>query len=167
MIYTLLLTALTTLFPARPGEETAVAYAPTFFEEIVGEWRGEGQLFGQPAEFEMIWEWELDGRFVRLTHSIRGAADMKAIAHYRLRETETVDGVWVDTRGEILELSATVTSTALETIWRSPTEEGRTTYERTGPDALEVRDYVKDGDEWRLFGQARYSRVSGPPPAPR
>ena len=161
MIYTLLMTALTILFPARPGEETAVAYAPTFFEEVVGEWRGEGQLFGRPAEFEMIWEFELDRRFVRLTYSIRGAADMRAIAHYRLREAETLDGVWVDTRGEILKLSGSVTSTALEIIWRSPTEEGRTTYERTGPDSLEVRDYVEDGDGWRLFGQAGYSRVSG------
>lgn len=168
MIYTVLIAALTALFasfPAPPGE-TAVFHAPTFFEEIVGEWRGEGQLFGQPAEFEMTWEWELDRRFVRLTYSIRGAADMTAIAHYRLREPEKLDGVWVDTRGEILELSATVTSTVLETIWRSPTEEGRTTYERTGPDSLEVRDYVKDGSEWRLFGEAHYSRVPGQPPAP-
>ena len=162
MIYTLLMTALTALsalFPAT--REAPVTHAPTFFEEVVGEWRGEGQLFGQPAEFKMIWEFELDRRFVRLTYSIRGAADMKAIAHYRLREPETLDGVWVDTRGEILELSGSVTSTALETIWLSPTEEGRTTYERTGPDSLEVRDYVEDGDGWRLFGQAGYSRVSG------
>lgn len=157
MIYTLLMTALTVPSSPQAGGETAPD-APTFFEEIIGAWHGEGQLFGQPADFEMIWEWELDQRFVRLTYTIRGATDMQAIAHYRLRYAEPLDGIWLDTRGEFLELSATVTDRVLETIWRSPTEEGRTTYQRMGTDSLEVRDYVRDGDEWKLFGHARYTR---------
>jgi len=33
-----------------------------------------------------------------------------------------------DMRGEILQLSATLTDAGLETIWRSPSEKGRTTY---------------------------------------
>ncbi len=156
-MYTMLVTVSSVLsFPQAGGEPPPTA--PTFFEEVVGEWHGEGQLFGQAAEFEMIWEWELDQRFVRLTYTIRGATDMKAIAHYRVRDAEPLDGIWVDTRGEILELSATVTDRVLETIWRSPTEEGRTIYRRIGTDSLEVRDYFRDGDEWKLFGHARYAR---------
>ncbi len=158
MIYALLMTVLTVLCSPGSGGEAA-RNTPTLFEEIVGEWHGEGHLFGRPAEFKMIWEWELDQRFVRLTYSIRGATDMEAIAHYRLCDTEPLVGIWLDTRGEFLELSATVTDAVLETLWRSPTEEGRTTYERTGADSLQVRDYYHDGNDWKLFGQARYSRV--------
>ncbi len=84
---------------------------------------------------------------------------MDAIAHYRLHDTESLAGIWLDTRGEFLELSATLTDTVLETIWRSPTEKGRTVYQLTGPDSLEVRDYYDDGGDWKLFGQASYSRA--------
>ena len=161
MIYTVLFATLTVLPSPGPGSQKAPD-ASAFFEEIVGEWHGEGLLFGQSAEFEMTWEWELNRRFVRLTYSIQGALEMKAIAHYRMRDAETLDGVWLDTRGEILELTATVTGQVLETIWQSPTELGRTTYEFIGTDSLEVRDYVRDGDEWRPFGYVRYGRASGP-----
>ncbi len=34
---------------------------------------------------------------------------------------QTVDGVWLDTRGEILELEATVTVSSLTTVWCSST----------------------------------------------
>ena len=180
MTYAVLFAVLAMQSPASPGDtlgpgdapasedapalgDTTAPPAPAFFDEIVGRWQGEGRLFGAPAEFEMVWQWELDNRFVRLTYSIRGATEMTAIAHYRLSEAEALDGVWVDTRGEILELSATVTARMLETHWRSPSEEGRTTYEVTGTDSFEVRDYVRDGEEWQQFGHASYSRVPKQP----
>ena len=149
---------LTILIAASVGDITGQT-APSFFEGVVGSWQGEGQLFGSPAEFQMDWEWELDQTFVRLTYVIRGATTMDAIAHYRLHDTESLAGIWLDTRGEFLELSATLTDTVLETIWRSPTEKGRTVYQLTGPDSLEVRDYYDDGGDWKLFGQASYSRA--------
>jgi len=158
MIYATLMTVLTLVVSPGAYDETAQS-APTFFEHVVGTWHGEGQLFGAPAEFEMSWAWELDQKFVKLTYSIRGATTMDAIAHYQLRDIASLVGVWVDTRGELLELSATVTDAMLETIWQSPTEKGRTTYEFTGPDSLEVRDYVHDGNDWKPFGLVRYSRA--------
>ncbi len=158
MILALFVTVFAGLFPPATGGET-VLDAVDFFDQIVGKWHGEGQLFGQPAEFEMIWEWELDRNFVRLTYSIQGATEMEAIGHYRIVESEPLDGIWLDTRGEILQLSATLTDAELETIWRSPSEKGRTTYDFTGSDTLEVHDYYHDGTDWKLFGTASYLRV--------
>lgn len=146
------------LYPQGAGGKTSLN-AVDFFDRIVGEWHGEGQLFGQPAEFQMIWAWELDRNFVRLTYSIHGATEMEAIGHYRIVESEPLDGIWLDTRGEFVQLSPTLTGAGLETIWRSPTEKGRTTYEFTAMDSLEVRDYYHDGTDWQLFGTARYLRV--------
>ncbi len=163
MIFALLMTIFAGLFLPGAGGATALN-APDFFDQIVGEWHGEGQLFSQPAEFEMIWEWELDRNFVRLTFSIHGATEMEAIGHYRIRDTEPLVGIWLDTRGEFVELSATATDAGLETIWRSATEKGRTTYEFTGTDSLEVHDYYYDGTDWKLFGTARYMRVPGVTP---
>ncbi len=133
--------------------------SPPFFEQIVGEWQGEGELFGRPARFEMRWEWELDRKFVRLTYAIRGDVQMDAIAHYRLGDANPLDGVWLDSRGEVLELSATLTNAVLDTQWRSPTERGRTSYQLFGTDSLVVRDSYHDGTDWKPFGQARYARV--------
>lgn len=158
MIFAILMTAFAGLFPWAEGGET-VLDPLEFFDQIVGKWHGEGQLFSRPAEFEMIWEWELDRKFVRLTFSIHGATEMEAIGHYRIGDTELLDGIWLDTRGEFLELSATVTDAGLETIWRSPSEKGRTTYVFTGSDSLEVHDFYHDGTDWKLFGTARYLRV--------
>jgi hypothetical protein len=128
------------------------------FDYLVGAWEGEGLLFGRPATFVMSWAMELEGRFLGLSYEIRGGVSMSARAHYRIAEGETLQGVWVDSRGEILELEATATESRLSTVWRSDTETGRTVYQRTGDDSLEVCDYVQDGDGWRLFGTAQYSR---------
>lgn len=135
------------------------AEPPTVLDDLIGTWYGEGELFGQATEFEMTWERALGDRFVRLTYAIRGATRMDAVAHYGSGEASSVRGVWVDSRGEILELTATVGGTTLETIWTSPTERGRTIYEMKGRDQVVVRDYYHDGADWQAFGEALYTRV--------
>lgn len=153
MLIALLVSALLTLSP------TPLVRITTLPDDLVGNWRGEGELFGHATEFEMSWERVLGDRFWRLTYRIRGATEMDAVAHYRTGVAEGIEGVWVDSRGEILELTSTATDTTLETIWTSSSERGRTTYEVTGADSLTVRDYYHDGTDWQPFGHARYSRV--------
>ncbi len=135
-----------------PGTSSAI------FEHLEGTWEGEGELMGRPASFAMKWERELGGRFMGLSYEIRGETQMEARAHYRVAEQDTVHGVWVDSRGEILELRATVSDSALTTIWQSPTERGRTIYRQTGVASVEVQDFFYTGTDWQLFGAATYAR---------
>ena len=142
----------------RSRAELPVSMRPAIFDYLVGNWAGEGELFGRPSRFDMVWAWELGGRFVGLSYEIRGDVQMSARAHYRIADSDTISGVWVDSRGEILELRATATDSTLVTLWRSPTEQGRTIYRRSGADSLEVFDAVQDGAGWRRFGTAQYGR---------
>ena len=169
MILPILLSALLSLAFAPLEESRAASLLPhggrtdpprsTFFDRVLGEWEGEGELFGRPTRFRMVWEHELGDQFVRLTYAIRGNVSMDAIAHYSLRDPASPEGVWLDSRGEMLELSAKTTDTTLETIWRSTTEQGRTTYEVIGSDSVAVHDYYHDGADWQQFGQAGYRRL--------
>lgn len=131
---------------------------PAILDHLEGEWEGEGEIFGAAARFAMTWERELDGRFMGLAYEIRGAVAMSARAHYRIADEGPLRGVWVDSRGEFLSLEATATDESLETIWRSDSEEGRTVYRRSGADALDVTDFVRDGADWRRFATASYGR---------
>lgn len=145
--------------PLADSAAPSAAEAQSFFETILGAWTGEGELFGQPAGFEMTWSLVLDDRFVRLDYSILGQRPMDAVGHYRLGDGEPPVGVWVDSRGEILDLEGTVSAGRLETIWRSPTERGRTVYELMPDGTLAVADFYHDGSGWQPFGSARYTRV--------
>ena len=86
---------------------------------------------------------------------------LTAVATYR---TEGVpEGVWLDTRGERLELTWATEDDALVVRWRAASESGRTTYRTVSPDALEVVDEVMSAGAWRVFGQARYTRIDPEP----
>ena len=105
---------------------------PNVIPQLIGQWEGEGELFGQPAAFSMVWEWELNQQFVRLSFENRLLENgqprtvLRATAHYRVRDSDQLSGTWVDTRGEILELKATATDSALVTHWFAKSEQGRT-----------------------------------------
>lgn len=159
MNFIVLLTVLSAFVTANDARTEVV---PEFFEAAVGSWEGTGELFGQPTEFTMSWKLDLNDRFATLNYSILGARGLTAIAHYRFGEGETADGVWLDTRGEILQLEATVAATRLTTIWRLPTETGKTAYHLVN-DGIEVSDYYHDGDDWVLFGKATYVRAASAP----
>ncbi|MFQ5530827.1 MAG: hypothetical protein ACE5FP_10845 [Gemmatimonadota bacterium] len=161
MNYPMLVTLVAALMSAGPAFDPAHD-ATGFFQTVAGSWTGEGELFGQEAEFAMDWQFELGRKFATLDYSIRGQRSMDAVAYYRMSESASLEGVWFDSRGEILHLEATVTDSTLTTIWRSPTEKGRTTYQLQG-ESIHVNDYYRDGEDWALFGQARYTR-DGPHP---
>ncbi|MCK5439936.1 MAG: hypothetical protein KAI97_08325 [Gemmatimonadetes bacterium] len=144
-----------------------VPAVPDVIPQLIGQWEGEGELFGQPATFSMVWEWELDQRFVRLTFENRLIENgqprtvLRAIAHYRVTDSDQLHGTWFDTRGEILELKATATDSTLVTHWFGETEQGRTTYHMTGEDTVEVHDDVLGNEGWRPFGKASYRQAEG------
>lgn len=144
--------------PSVAWTEEPMSAQRGFFGAVSGEWQGEGELFGNTTQFTMNWRADLGGRFMTLEYSIVGVMD--AIAHYRMAESGVALGTWVDSRGEILELEGEVSRTTLDTIWRSPSETGRTVYELEDENTLVVQDYVQEADGWRLFGEARYVRSS-------
>lgn len=151
--------------PSGGGAEDA---SRGVLERLIGEWEGEGELFGRSAGFSMRWSWTLDERFVELSFENRlvppdGPATPVLRARAFYTTTPPLRGSWFDTRGETLELSATTSDSTLVTEWASATERGRTTYRILGPDALEVTDEVHGESGWRTFGTALYRRV-GPGP---
>ena len=82
---------------------------------------------------------------------------LDATAVYRAR-ADSIRGVWIDSRPERVELSASADPTSLTTHWRSSSENGRTEYTVLGSDAVQVEDFVLTDDGWRAFGTARYER---------
>lgn len=142
------------------------AQAPTLIDRFVGIWAGKGTLMGADAEFTMIWERVLEGRFHRLTfqnkmHGPDGIARiLKAQAFYKPEQAGQFSGMWFDSRGMVLPLKASIAGDTLTTHWGSPeTEQGRTVYRLVGQNKFEVDDFVLRGDEWRRFGQATYERT--------
>ena len=136
---------------------------------LLGEWVGEGELFGRPAKFSMAWRTALDGRFLELAFENAfpdsgggSTVVLRATAFYRIAPPH--DGVWMDTRGEILTLRAEIGDSALVTRWTSPTEEGRTTYRLLGPERLEVVDEVIADGSPRVFARAVYARIGDATP---
>jgi hypothetical protein len=137
---------------------------PDVLGGLLGTWRGEGTLLGKPSEFTMTWAPALGGQFVRLQFSNRL---ISAEAFYRITESGSYEGVWLDSRGQMLPLTAEATESVLETQWGSAdTESGRTTYRLVGPTEVEVADVVLHNGEWVPFGNARYHRAD-PGESPR
>lgn len=140
----------------------------TVFDRLTGDWRGEGTLLGRDARFTMTWRPHRD--FAVLTFG-NGFVDpdggttpvLNAAAVYRTT-ADNPEAVWLDSRGVRIEIRWEASGSTLVAHWTAPTERGRSTYRTLGPDRVEVVDEVLSGDEWRVFGTARLSRVSGPEP---
>ncbi len=81
----------------------ALAQEKTVLDDFIGSWRGTGTLFGQPADFEMVWERQLKDRFLHLSFRNRF---IEAEASYYPTESGIYRGTWIDSRGVELPLSA-------------------------------------------------------------
>ncbi len=151
--------------PASAQPEDAGSRVPAVFSVLQGTWSGTGTLMGRPASFEMQWK-TLDGGFVELhfTNAFVDASGavtpvLEARALYRPSGTTAI-GVWIDTRPQRVQLESEISQSAVITNWTAATERGRTEY-RIEEGGVTVRDYVEADGEMRLFGEARYTRVSG------
>jgi len=142
---------------------------PPIFTALHGTWSGTGELFNRPASFTMTWDVSEDGvavlTFANAMTNDDGSATpvLTARAIYQA-DPDSIRGVWLDSRSERLELSATATSSALTTIWKSSSERGRTEYVMQPDGTVEVLDHVETADGWRHFGTARYERLDAVPP---
>jgi hypothetical protein len=135
---------------------------PPVFERLRGEWLGEGTLLGRAARFTMRWQ-HGDG-FAVLTFSnafVDAAGNatpvLNAAAVYRT-DGDKPEAVWLDSRGERIEIRWEATDSALVSHWTAPNERGRTTYSARSADEVEVVDEVLSGETWRTFGTARFTR---------
>jgi hypothetical protein len=155
------------LSPGSAGAQSggADAQVPAVFSALQGAWSGSGTLMGRTASFAMTWEAQTGG-FVEL-HFRNAFVDasgavtpvLEARALYRPSGTTAI-GVWIDTRPQRIQLESEITQSAVITNWTAATERGRTEY-RIEEGGVTVRDYVEGDGEMRLFGEARYTRVSG------
>lgn len=146
---------------ATPGL-SAQEPAPVF-DQLRGDWCGEGTLMGRTARFAM--GWRLHAGFAVLTFA-NGFTDtageitpaLDAAALYRT-SPERPEAVWLDSRDVRIEIRWEASDSALVAHWTAPTESGRTTYRIRSAEAVEVVDEVMRGSEWAMFGTARYRRA--------
>lgn len=161
-----ILTMLMSLLPLQLDQVTPTR--PAVIDNLIGDWEGQGELFGQPASFSMSWSWQLDRRFVRLDFENRLVSDgqprtvLKAIAFYRVTVSRELGGYWFDSRGQTLRLEPIADESTLITTWLGEVEQGRTTYRISGQDTVEVLDEVLKDGQWRPFGTASYRRLLSP-----
>ncbi|MEK6155499.1 hypothetical protein WIW50_19735 [Flavobacteriaceae bacterium 3-367] len=136
----------------------------TFKEGIVGQWEGQGTLFGTDAAFKMHWTTTLNDKFVKLSFQNQFVEKsgttrvMKASAFYNLEKKE---GYWFDSRGLMLPLKLEPAAQSLTVWWGDEsTEQGKTVYTLLGKKRLNVEDYVLKDNSYMSFGKAQYQKSS-------
>ena len=145
-----------------------------FFLQFMGEWRSNGDSFGVPAESVMTWSPALDGRFVRLDYRIelRPGPDQtslfQGIAYYKVQDGDISIAFWADNTGDLHPISAERDERALVAFWGvEGGKQGRTRYDLTAPDKMEVTDWIKTPEGWRQFNHTVFTHVPEPDPKAR
>lgn len=135
-----------------------------FLKTFSGNWKGEGQLFGTLAKFEMTWTETLGSQFIRLEFQNsfeRNSVtyEMQAMAMYRFGDAK-ISGTWYDSRGQTLPLTATYENHTLTVLWGDEnTEQGKTVYKLTDYKEIVVTDFVLKEGVYSEFGKAKYYGV--------
>ena len=145
-----------------PGNQLVAQGDRSIFDLLAGEWVGEGTLMQRPAAFTLSWENTTGFTVLKFTNAFVNDGEitpvLRAVAIYRRSSTQP-EAVWMDSRGERVEITWSSTDHSLISEWRSPSEAGRTTYRVLSDDELEVVDEVMSGGSMRTFGTAKYERV--------
>lgn len=133
--------------------------APATFH---GDWQSPCDAWGTPAICTSTWNVGIHASHLVQTYSIVSAADGSQIfagrGLYRIMDGK-VDGIWEDSRGQILPLAGTYQDTKLNVIWGEASNEiGRSVYTLEGDD-LQVVDSVLTEDGWRPFMTIDYARA--------
>lgn len=138
---------------------------PKLSEQLIGSWQGTGTLMGSEATFDMRWERELGGQFLKLTFQNRRTPKDKspiifnATAMYSTGEEEWT-GTWFDVRGISFPLKGQVDGGTLTVDWGSPdTEQGRTVYALQDDESMVVTDYILQQGSYTKFGTANYTKI--------
>ena len=128
---------------------------------LAGQWTGTGTVLNQPSKISIIWTWELNRQFLRLSFKNEmPKATFEGHAYYRPVADGQYRGMWFDNAGMFRPLDAKRDGDALVSKWGTPeTEEGETTYRLLSDSEMEIVDRVKSKDgTWREFGRSRVRR---------
>lgn len=131
-------------------------------DPFLGQWTGEGTLFGNPAKFQLRFAPDLNGKFLHLIFRNEYTVNeksysMDAKAYYAIA-ADSLHGYWFDSRGIQLPVIVRVSDQTLTSFWGSPeTERGKTEYRLT-EEVLLTTDYVMRNGEYAKFGGAKYTR---------
>lgn len=143
-----------------------ISFSQNNLDAIEGIWKGNGNLFGKEAQFEMTWEKTLNDKFFKLSFSNeftdnKGAIrSLKSQAFYKIIDNKEFEGYWFDSRGLILPLKASFTDSELTVFWGDDTtEKGKTVYTINDDKTIDVTDYVSIKGDYKLFGSANYVKV--------
>src|SRR5262245_33646447 len=164
----LLLTALT--WVSIPADGPAAVPQETHlqpFDSWIGTWRGSGNNSGVAADLNLRFEHVLGGRFVRLSLSNQIGPPatrqlFEGLALYWPAADGQLRGSWFDSQGTVYALDVQLFGTTLVAIWRDDRQpRGRSSYQLTQPDRLEVIDSVRAPDDsWREFARYQLKRAS-------
>ncbi len=135
----------------------------SFSDLIIGNWVGNGTLFGQKATFKMLWEYELNDKFIKLIfeNSFEDGSGiervMRANAYYDFKQNK---GFWFDSRGLMLPISMIIEDHAMTVLWGDDTtEKGKTIYSIIDNEHIKVEDFVFKDNKYLPFGEAEYVKL--------
>jgi hypothetical protein len=145
----------------------AAGSADPFFNQLQGEWAGEGTAFGASAAVKQKWEWVLGEKFFRLNlrYEVKAADGRTQLfeghGYYRSKGNDRYEGQWFDIQGNQYPLSGQVEAGVLITLWGIPGKlEGRSIYRLSDSGKqLESIDSLKQKDGgWKEFSRFTLKR---------
>jgi hypothetical protein len=147
---------------------TALACEPSplpLYNALEGDWRSDGNAFGQPAVSQMRWAsvmencyWQLDYVIETNPGTERASIFMGRGVHQS--EDGNVFGQWIDNRGDMHDLDGSITDTELLVYWGEPTDTlGRSRYRVLDDGTIQVTDWILREDGWRQFNDNVFVRI--------
>lgn len=129
---------------------------------LLGDWQSACDAWGTPATCRATWQRGKHASLVEQHYTIVSAGNgMEIFAGrglYRIIDGQ-VDGIWEDSRGQILPLAGTYQDGVLSVIWGEASSEiGRSVYTLNEP-TLQAVDSVLTESGWRTFMTIDYTRI--------
>jgi len=147
---------------------TALACEPSplpLYDALEGDWRSDGNAFGQPAASQMRWSPVMDNCFWQVDYEIEtnpgtDNANVFMGRGVHISEDGNVSGSWIDNQAVLHRLRGTITDTELLVFWGEPAETlGRSRYRVLDDGNIQVTDWILRDDGWRQFNDNVFVRV--------
>lgn len=151
---------------AQVAQQDGIAATAPSLDWMQGEWRGEGIFQGRKSSVSLSVRSILDGTGYQFDYRFdvdpmgdKPAMRFSGMALYRKGKSNRWEGRWLDSFGNMHDVSARLSEGSVRTTWGAPsTEVGQTEY-RLDQGQLKITDYVLAGSgEFALFHQAILSR---------
>lgn len=133
-----------------------------FTNKICGLWHGTGILAGKPAKFEMHWKKQLNQNFLTLSFQNQvGESVYKAEAFYK-SENDKFTGHWFDNMGMVIQLSGILVADTFQIFWTNgKNENGKSKYVLLSENELQITDFRRNGNDYKVFAESKLKRFSG------